>query len=267
MLNIKIINGVIIVSLFLLVIAFFVNPPFAQNTTNIPNKSLTGQDLIITPLVITPTIVEKNSSKPIPCDHPYFPLVKGASFDYKLEYKTDKIVNKPLLFTNKVIEASGSSAIIETKIIGTKIISNQKISCRDSGIYGFPFLSAIMHTGAGTKEQLALAQTLEKTFNNMFLIPDYNSLIDKKSWNVPVKLENLPIPISLIFQGKSVLNQDQIISIQQTIRPTIDFLALPDLSTKVQIEAELKEGIGIISYTIEITDKKNPLTIKIDLVK
>lgn len=127
--NIKFLNFIIGFSL-LGITLIFISDYLSQSKTR-------GQ-----PVVFEPTIAAVSpmpTSKPDPltfCQNDFFNFQKGTSWRYKLGWGDKK---KIYFFTNKIIEASTSSASIDTKFDNDNNGKITKLICRKSGITGFPY--------------------------------------------------------------------------------------------------------------------------------
>lgn len=267
MLNTKVLNAIIIASIGLLFVALFINPPFQNNSGVASQPELTPYPTAhTTPL---PSVINTQEVKSVPvvCNHPYFPLKKGVIQKYKLSVVNSSKKNSPaILFTNTVIDASGSSAIIQSSIQGEKTTSKQKILCKSNGIYGFPFLSAVLKSDAGTKKQKDEALEFRNIAEKVLLVPDVDSLTNKKKWNTNIKLENLSLPISLDVNGTTMTQNADTISYKQTVLPTFSGISLPNMGALITIETKVSKNVGIVQYVIKVTDKKETTSIILDLL-
>ena len=256
----NVLNLIIIFSCILLVAAFFINPPFGQN------QNQTNQNIIITPFPTQPlaTVTPANIlSKLVSCNNPYLPFQKGKKFTYRVTSTPKLKTEKPIIFTNTVIEASGSSAIVETKFAKDSKINKSKMTCRKSGIYGFPF-SYILFTQSDTfSKQFNLETTISSLLESFLILPDQLTIDNKKSWSYPLVLEN--IPIRFMVEGKVKNNTGNILTLSQSISPAVDFVKTTPLSNSIEIISQFRLGLGIVEYRLKVkAEKPTEMVIKLD---
>ena len=273
-------NAIIVLSIVLLVIAFFINPPFSQPKTTDNASPVVS---LITPFN-TLSLVNEPTGTPsdplIPCNNLYFPLHKRELQTYKATMQSKKKNNVSVSFTNYVIEASGSSVILESKIAGVNKPTKQTIICRKSGMFGFPFPTSLFLEENDKTKQLSTLGNLDSIFSILTLIPNGDILSTGKKYKLPLSLDllendllkNLPITIALsgtvvkreiIPSGNFKPNEERVI-LSEIIKPSFDSVQIPLPNSSIQIDITLIKDVGILEYSLK-TDGENSTTILISL--
>lgn len=240
----------------------------------------------------TPTIDLK-----VPCQNKYFNFQKGTAWRYKLTSEieiggdlADKTKpgqtsqKKTAFFTNEIVEASPSSVMIETQFEGDEEKKTTTLTCKKSGLYGFPYPLMIegMIENLNLKTPISGFVSLDKS---ILFLPSDESLKEGESWQSQIGLNlNLPLPIpglSLELENtvlkeekrqvlnlgeKNTLTVESAISFNQSVLK--DLLGTQDIKLPENklsgIESQLTEGVGLLSLDIDF-NLQNLSFLKINL--
>lgn len=149
----------------------------------------------------TPTISNiKNIDSPTACQHKYFNFAKGTAWRYKLNSNIDikgdtknSSKNSEYYFTNRLVQASPSSAVMETIFDNDDEKIQTILTCRKSGIYGFPFPFTGPDLQKQTLDKSKALFAFGKIDKNMLFLPAGSKLKVGESWQSKISV-NTPIP-------------------------------------------------------------------------
>lgn len=180
----KIINAVIIFSLIGIAI-ILTKDYYTQKKMSV----LASKEKIIKQIITTIPTIKPITDPLVECNNKFFNFKKGTTWKYQVKSEYNILTQKETyedVLTNKIIEASGSSVLIETTSQKDNTKETTKIICKKSGIYNIPF------------------PTLNKL--NTIFIPNENKIIANGVWennfNYEIPLNfSLPIDIPKIDLG------------------------------------------------------------------
>lgn len=212
----------------------------------------------------------KEVNPQVPCQNRFFNFKKGTTWRYKLILEMKENGKKQQMlntfFTNKIIEASSSSVIIESQLKGEKI-TNQ-LSCRKDGIYGLPF--PLLPTSF-LKNLSPLPLKVDLTNQSILLLPSEEKLKKGKNWSTI----SLPEPgFSLnneivketrehVFNLKNV----KVLTVQSKVKTNSPLLKLIDLNNQ-SINYQLGENIGFLNLYLDLSlSTLNKIKLTLNLVE
>lgn len=244
-------NLIIFVSIIGIVI-LTVRDYFLVERSNITkNKNIFIPTQPITP---SPT---KDSNPKIPCQNKFFNFKKGTIWQYKLISEIELNKEKQTLdtfFTNKIIEASGSSIIIETQFKGEKEKAVSTLVCRKNGIYGFPFL-LVPNSLLESFPLLSQFINFIKSDESILLLPSEEKLKKGEEWPT-ISLAGFGILLNSKITNEvkqSVLDLGYIetLIVQSQLKFDQSFLKQIDL-TKQSINYQLGENVGFLNLDLNL---------------
>jgi hypothetical protein len=264
--NKKILNFVIFLSITGILILTIRDYFLAKKSKNVvKNKNIPTVTQVITP---SPT---EDKNPKIPCQNKYFNFKKGTFWQYKLISEIEVNKEKQTLdtfFTNKIIEASGSSIIIESQFKGEKEKIVNTLICRKNGVYGFPF--PLLPTSVLKNLPLSpMITNFIKPDGPILLLPPEEKLKKEGEWQT-VSLANFGISLNnkiVDETNQSVLNLGYIntLTTQSQLRFNSSFFKLADLKTQ-SFNYQLGENVGFLNLNLNFnleTLGKIKLTLKL----
>ena len=226
---------------------------------------------------LTPTIKLMATINPakidplVNCNSKYFNFQKGTSWRYKM-YSTIDIKDKDktapknyqYYFTNTVIKASGTSAVIETMFDNDEDEKIQTtLTCKKSGIYGLPLPLTGPESPRPSVDKSRELFKLGKIGKNVLFIPADNKLKPGESWQSIISIETgLPILSNLNISIKNKIAGQRVKTTKEKITKTIldveskivDF-DLPTNSIKLPqgniFTYSLEENTGVLNYILD----------------
>jgi len=207
-----------------------------KNITENKNTSIISQP-------ITPSSTKNNNSE-VPCQNKFFNFKKGTVWRYKLISQIEVNKEKQTIdtfFTNKIIEASGSSIIIESQFKGEEEKIVNALICKEKGVYGFPFPTQFIN--------------FIKLNSPILLLPSEEKLKKGGEWPT-VSLANFGISLSnkIINEAKqSLLNLGYIdtLTIQSQLKFNPSFFKLGDFKAR-SFNYELGKNIGFLNLNLDL---------------
>lgn len=146
----------------------------------------------------------------IPCQSSYFNFQKGTSWKYKLSAGTT--------FISTIVENASSSATISTKIASAKEPIVSKLTCKQSGIYGLPFIPI---TSKSIPPSL---------MNSLLFLPPDVQITKGSVWESPI---NIGVQIPFTSKG---------IAISSTVRKVTE--------NSVTVGSTINVGSGLLPENI-----------------
>lgn len=233
---------------------------FAPNTFK---KSVAGVSPTLDP---TPTLIPEKNDPEVACDHKYFNFQKGTSWRYKLETDIDiqsdsahSAETDQYFFTNKVMQTTSSTAVIETIFDNDdeKIITT--LTCHKSGIYGFPFplLGPELKTEKIDKSKELFK--IVKPSQTMLFLPPSADFTKGKVWQNILSLDTgLPLfsRVDIVIKNKITDQKNdtvEVLSAIEDISIPIDMIEFPFENL---FKFSLVENTGIRNFDLNL-DLKN----------
>lgn len=200
----------------------------------------------------TPTINSnpKKLDPEVVCQNTFFNFQKGSSWRYKLTSQ-----DKEYFFTNKIIESSPSSVILETVFDNDDEKIQTTLYCRKSGIYGLPVPLVGPDMPRATVDKSKEIFKMLEIDKNVLFMPTESKLKLGSEW-----LTNLSIKTSIPFlsavnigiKNKVVSQNSQVVNVESKIESTnlpADIIKIP--KAKI-ISYSLKENSGITSLILNL---------------
>lgn len=198
------------------------------------------------------------------CKHTYFSFAPGTTWNYKLSSRSsvgetnDQDTEYRATLTSTIKRNTGSSIDIETRIReldGKESVTELRMNCRESGIYGLPAL-VIPHLA--DKQNEDLQNSITSNLLETFLLLPSEELDQTSTWTSPLSL-NLSIPVDLNSFGLGVENSvttisDKTVRIESTFTSG-DLLEGQDLKIfkdPTLFTYELTRGVGLSEFKIDI---------------
>ncbi len=164
----------------------------------------------------------------VPCKSAYFSFNPKSTWKYKLSTGE--------LFTSSIAKTTDSSVTINSKFSTQKEPLTSTLTCKESGIYGLPFIPI---TSKSIPQSLV---------DSILLIPSTKELTKGQTWT-----SNIDIGMQIPFLGDKGITikstVEKVTDISATISSTLDLGSIPASMSPVGsgkiLEYTLVKGIGI----------------------
>lgn len=221
-----------------------------------PTKTTSEIAVFLTPTVVIETKKIAPNDKPtLSCANRYFNFQKGTTWKYRLtaEFVINKNKNKiDKTFVNTIIDTTPTAITIETKYYPEKNTKKTVVTCKETGLHGFPFPYG--------------EEGLNVFFKPTILLPTEDKLVTGGEWQNPIDLK-LPIPflnfqLSLASKVADVSNK-KVFGIKRQvveIDSKLDAKSLPIDILKNDIDQNINshfaENIGLLKadLTLNLVD-------------
>lgn len=249
--NKKILNFIIFISLSgILIISirdYYNEKKFFNNKNNLPLS------------ILTPTIkTSQNLDSPVLCQNKYFNFKKGTFWFYKLTLNENNNKKNRIetFFSNKIVESSRSSAVIEMELEKKK--KRTTVVCKKSGIYGYPFplLIDFLVDDLFKNEQLKTKKNFLSLLNqeaSFMIMPEEGRLKKNNEWETSFFPPFFSLKNKIIEEKKqSILDLGIINTLTVKTKLKFDQFFLKPEIFSYQLTYQLGEKIGFLNFNFNL---------------
>lgn len=171
----------------------------------------------------------------IPCKNAYFSFNPKSTWKYKLSTNET--------FTSTIATASATSVTINSKLASAKEPLTSTLTCKESGIYGLPFIPITSKS---------IPQTL---VDSILLIPSTKELTKSQTWTSTIDL-GIQIPF-IATNGITIKSTvEKVTDVSATIGSTLDLGSIPANLSPIGngkiLEYTLVKGVGISDLKVMV---------------
>lgn len=222
----------------------------------------------------TVTVDPEKLDPKVTCRHKYFNFQKGTNWRYKLttsfpiEGKSSQ--TNQYFFTNKITSVSTSSAVIETVFDDDdeKILTT--LTCRKSGIYGFPLPLTGPNVQSPAVDKSKELFKLGKIDKNILFLPPDSILKVGESWKSILSVTtSIPLlsNVDIMIRNKIVEKNASSLRVQSRIENLnlpLDLIKIPDQKI---FDFQIAEGKGVTNLSLNFNlEGKEVVNSKIELL-
>lgn len=263
--SVKILNTVIAFSIIgimtVLIRDYVYRSQISSNTETLAKA--TSEDSTQQATTPSPTPQPKDPS--VSCRNSFFPTEVGTTWEYRLatelEIKGEKKRSTNAI-TNTISKASGPTIVIESTSGDNKNILQTTLTCRESGIYGFPFpvvdedLTEFLTSKIDLLGNLGFDLPPIKFDQNMRFIPSAENFTEGSSWKSTIGVD-LGLPVSIGALSLDVVSRVDSIT-EQNVKGAGSVQVLniassmsDDRKADTLATYSIAEGVGLTLFKVE----------------